>query len=209
VGKIDISADFEPHFEEFKNAVALAKLFGSRYIRIFSFFLPKGDDAAVHRDEVLRRLDRLLNYAARQEVVLLHENEKHIYGDTALRCRDILEHFSSPGFRAVFDFANFIQCGQDTREAYGLLRPYVDYIHIKDAVKEDGSVVPAGMGDGQVAPLLACFQESGYKGFLSLEPHLAKFAGFASAEKTWADGVFAFSLAAQALKAILWDIDWR
>ena len=32
-------------------------------------------------------------------------------------------------------------------EAYELLKAYIAYVHIKDALFEDGSVVPAGMGD--------------------------------------------------------------
>ncbi|MEG0687294.1 MAG: TIM barrel protein, partial [Hungatella sp.] len=81
---------------------------------------------------------------------------------------------------AVFDFANFVQCGQDTQEAYELLKPYIAYIHIKDALKQDGSVVPAGMGDGHVAEILKKLDQSGYAGYLSLEPHLSEFTGYAA-----------------------------
>lgn len=217
VGKIGIGDDFEPHFEAYKNVVALAKVLGTRYIRMFSFFIPEGDDPVSHRDTVLYRLEQLLNYAVKEDVILLHENEKDIYGDIAPRCRDLLQHFASPNFRAVFDFANFVQCGQDTAEAYDLLRPYVDYIHIKDALSSTGQVVPAGMGDGQVAVLLDKFKASGYKGFLSLEPHLTDFAGFAALEnaegsgekKPETDGSYAFAIALNALKSLLWDLNWR
>jgi len=45
----------------------------------------------------------------------------------------------------------------------------------------DGKVVPAGQGDGQIEPILRDAYASGYRGFLSLEPHLAahgQFSGF-------------------------------
>jgi sugar phosphate isomerase/epimerase len=93
IGKIGVTEEFEPHFEEYKNVVALAKLFGTRYIRMFSFRIPKGDDPANHRDEVHKRLGRMIDYAAKQDVVLLHENEKGIYGDNAPRCKELLERF--------------------------------------------------------------------------------------------------------------------
>ena len=37
-GKIEITDDFEPHFENFKNTVEVAKVLDAKYIRIFSFF---------------------------------------------------------------------------------------------------------------------------------------------------------------------------
>ena len=36
-GKIEITDDFGPHFEAFKNTVEVAKVFGAKYIRMFSF----------------------------------------------------------------------------------------------------------------------------------------------------------------------------
>ena len=43
-------------------------------------------------------------------------------------------------------------------------------------------MVPAGHGDGNVKEILKELKESGYEGFLSLEPHLADFAGFSALE---------------------------
>ena len=214
IGKIGITEDFAPHFEVFKNVVALCKVFGTKNIRMFSFYVPQGQ-ADAYADEVMRRLDRLAEYAARQGVVLLHENEKAIYGDVAVRCKAILERFSGPHFRAVFDFANFVQCGQDTLEAYELLKPYIAYIHIKDALFDGGRVTPAGWGQGNVKAILADLKAAGYQGYLSLEPHLTDFTGFRSlenghSEEKWRmDGETAWRIALDALKAILWELDWQ
>ena len=41
--------------------------------------------------------------AEKHDVILLHENEKDIYGDTGARCRVIFEALASPHFRAAFD----------------------------------------------------------------------------------------------------------
>lgn len=209
IGKIDITDDFEPHFETFKKIVELAKYLETPYIRMFSFFIPKGERAEDYREEVLSRLKRLIAYAEEHDVILLHENEKDIYGDIACRCEDLMKELFCEHFKAVFDFANFVQCGQDTLEGYEILKPYLHYIHIKDALKADGTVVPAGHGDGHVREILTALDQSGYEGFLSLEPHLADFTGLQYLEKDaqernsqW-DGETAFTLAHDSLVKIL------
>ena len=183
IGKIKIEEDFAPHFEVFKHVVNIAKTLGTKYIRMFSFYHEGGDEwTAEEREEVLARLRQMISYAKEQNVILLHENEKGIYGDTADRCIDVMKELGCEHFRAVFDPANFVQCGQDTRYAFDNLKEYVEYMHIKDARFEDGKVVPAGMGDGNVAYVLKELFENGYQGFLSLEPHLGSFEGLAALE---------------------------
>ena len=208
IGKIDITQDFEPHFETYRHIVELAGILDTSFIRMFSFFMPEGEEPAEFRDEVMRRTDRMVEYAAGRNVVLLHENEKGIYGDSAARCLDLMKLFYGDHFRCTFDFANFVQCGQDTMEAYEMLRPYISYIHVKDAMRESGDVVPAGTGDGNVAEILNRLDEEGYAGFLSLEPHLADFAGLKSLEKEVkergrTDGEEAFCTAYRALEKLL------
>lgn len=208
IGKIDITQDFEPHFETYRHIVELAGILDTSFIRMFSFFMPEGEEPDKFRDEVMRRMDRMVEYAAGRNVVLLHENEKGIYGDSAARCLDLMKLFYGDHFRCTFDFANFVQCGQDTLEAYEMLRPYISYIHVKDAMRESGDVVPAGTGDGNVAEILNRLDEEGYAGFLSLEPHLADFAGLKSLEKEVkergrTDGEEAFCTAYRALEKLL------
>ena len=208
IGKIDITQDFEPHFETYRHIVELAGILDTSFIRMFSFFMPEGEEPDKFRDEVMRRMDRMVEYAAGRNVVLLHENEKGIYGDSAARCLDLMKLFYGDHFRCTFDFANFVQCGQDTMEAYEMLRPYISYIHVKDAMRESGVVVPAGTGDGNVAEILNRLDEEGYAGFLSLEPHLADFAGLKSLEKEVkergrTDGEEAFCTAYRALEKLL------
>ncbi len=214
IGKIQITDDFAPHFALFQHVVELSKVFGARYIRMFSFFVPEGK-AEEYEDEVFARLEKMIAYAREQDVILLHENEKHIYGDVASRCLKLMQKLSCQHFKAVFDFANFVQCGQDTLEAYEMMKPYAVYIHIKDALWESGRVVPAGWGDGHVKEILNKFKESGYQGYLSLEPHLTDFTGFSgleagTAEEKWQlPGDTAYHIALDALKTVLWEINWR
>ncbi|MBR3823806.1 MAG: sugar phosphate isomerase/epimerase [Lachnospiraceae bacterium] len=183
IGKVGITDDFVSHFEKFKHVVELAKVFETSYIRMFSFYMHSDKPAEVFREEVLKRMGKMVEYAKEQNVVLLHENEKGIYGENAARCKELMEAFYGDHFKCIFDFANFVQCKQDTLEAYEMLKPYIHYLHIKDAMWENGEVVPAGMGDGNVKQILEMLDAEGYEGFLSLEPHLADFAGLQMLER--------------------------
>lgn len=182
LGKIGIEDPFEPHFEEFKRACEIAHRMDTKNIRMFSFYIPEGKEKE-YKGKVFDRLRRFADYAGRNDIVLLHENEKGIYGAKAPECLEIMKKLGSDHFRAIFDFANFVQCGQDTLEAYDLLKDYVDYIHVKDARKENGTVVPVGYGDGNVEAILKKLFASGFDGFISLEPHLFDFKGFEGLER--------------------------
>jgi len=206
IGKIPIGDDFAPHLDRFRRALQVARALEAPYIRIFSFFIPAGADPAHYRDEVLDRMSRLVRAAEGADVTLLHENEKEIYGDTPARCLDILTQINSPLLRAAWDPANFVQCGvRPHTEGYDSLRPFIAYVHIKDALLASGQVVPAGQGDGEVRETIAALRASGFDGFFSLEPHLAAagtFSGFSGPEL--------FRVAVKALKDLLreQDIEW-
>lgn len=175
IGKIYIDEDFEAHAERARHAVEVAHRFGARYIRIFSFFMRPDENPDDHRDEVLRRMRALADIAEQGDVVLLHENEKDIYGDLPGRCVDILESVDSPNLRAAWDAANFVQVGvRPFTEAFADLRPYLEYVQIKDAHLSNGEVVAAGRGDGEVVETIRALREDGFDGFFSLEPHLSQ-----------------------------------
>ena len=208
IGKIRISEKFEPHMELFRHTVELAHIMDTPNIRMFSFYGPEGGSPMAYREKVMEQLGQFADYAASNDVVLLHENEKGIYGEMAEGCLDIMKQFYGAHFKAVFDFANFVQARQDTLEAYELLKPYIAYIHVKDARWEDGSVVPAGFGDGNVELILKRLKETGYGGYLSLEPHLYEFVGFSALEKGGKpggklSGEEAFTLAHDSLLKLL------
>src|SRR5437868_7408972 len=105
IGKVAIDGGFDEHVHRFERALILARTFGAGYVRIFSFYRPAGDqtlDWSPYRDVVLWRLRELAARARAAGVVLLHENEKEIYGDTISRCVDLLKSVESPNVGAVF-----------------------------------------------------------------------------------------------------------
>lgn len=209
IGKISITDDFAPHLEKHKRVVEIANMLDAKYIRLFSFYMPKDTDPTPYRDEVIERMGKFVEAAKGSGVLLCHENEKGIYGDIAPRCLEI--HKALPELGCIFDPANYIQCEQDTLEAWDLLGDRVTYMHIKDALK-DGRVVPAGKGDGNLPILLKKYIENGGKG-VTLEPHLSVFDGLASLEREGDKTLIgeyqfpskeaAFDAAVDALKAII------
>ena len=182
IGKIKLSDNFSKHFEMFKRVVKTAKALDTKYIRMFSFYHNGGEWTEKEREDIFLKLKKMIDYAKEQNVILLHENEKDIYGDTADRCGDLFENLGCDNFKAVFDPANFVQSGENSKAAYEKLKGYIEYMHIKDALKEDGRVVPAGYGDGDVKYILNDLLSGGFDGFLSLEPHLGTFEGLADLE---------------------------
>ena len=210
IGKIDIrEGGFEKHLDKLRHTLEVARILGAGYIRMFSFYIPSGEAPAACRDAVLERLTRMAELAEGSGVRLCHENEKGIYGDNAERCADI--HRSIPQIGGVFDPANFIQTGQDTAEAWKLLKPWIVYLHVKDA-DANGGVVPAGRGVGAVEAILRDFIAGGGQG-VTLEPHLSVFDGLSKLERegersgighyVYGSGDEAFDAAAAALRELL------
>ena len=213
IGKIRVNEDFDSHMVAFKNMLDIAQIVEAKYIRLFSFYPPEtGEDPTPYRDEVLRRMNEFVKAAKGTGVMLLHENEKNIYGDIADRCVDLVESIGSDNLRVIFDPANFVHCGEETYpRAFNKLKNYIEYMHIKDA-KRDGGNYPSGQGEARVKDILQGLKDMGYDGFLSLEPHLSRFEGLASLEqdvkyKNLSDnGERAFALALNSLKAILSEL---
>lgn len=179
IGKIGINDDFDAHLKVFENVLAAAKILDAKYVRMFSFFLPKedrsGDGYKKHRAEVIARMEKLAELAEKQNVMLCHENERDIYGESPEACLDLMQHFDGR-IRFVFDPANFLVGGfTPYPDAFNMLADYIEYMHIKDASKE--GIMPAGLGDGRIKELLVDLYAKGFDNFLSVEPHLSIFKG--------------------------------
>ena len=209
-GKIKIDDDFDKETDTFKRMLETGAILGAECMRLFSFY---GTDSKVeYFDAVCERVNKYVELCKPYGIVPCHENEKGIYGDNAPRCLEILK--AVPGLKAVFDPANFIQCGQDTLEAWDMLKEYVYYGHIKDADK-DGKVVPPGAGIGHIAEYLPDFVRHGCS-VLTLEPHLSNFVGLNALEEegaksdvgslSFANSREAFDFAVNSLKSIISDL---
>jgi len=198
IGKVAVSLPVEHELQRLRRIIEAAKTLDTRYIRIFSFYRAEAQSQDEIREDVLARMAALAALAAEAGVVLLHENEKGIYGDTPERVLDIMKSVDSPALRIAWDNANFVQVGvRPYTDGYAMLRPYLEYFQVKDALAANGEVVPAGQGDGELDETIAALRADGYSGFASLEPHLAsahELGGFS--------GPVAFGSAARAFAGL-------
>lgn len=205
-GKVDIHENFLNEKDKFESLLEKACILEAECIRFFSFYGTQGD--AAYSDEVCGRLAEFVTLSDKSGIVPCHENEKGIYGDSIERCLEI--HKRINGLRAVFDPANFIQCGQNVPRAWETLADFVYYGHIKDALT-DGTVVLPGKGEGHIDRYIDDFAARGCS-VLTLEPHLAEFVGLSGLENedgksivggTFKDNREAFDCAVTALKRII------
>jgi sugar phosphate isomerase/epimerase len=208
LGKVAIDSSFEEQLQKFERTLAIARALETKYIRIFSFYPPSQAQAgssnpATYRDEVLSHLREMTRRAQASGIILLHENEKEIYGDSIERNVDLFQSINSPYLRSVLDPANYLQCEQRPYpDAYEATKPWLEYVHIKD-VRPDGTMTVAGDGAASWPEILQRLRQDGYDGFLALEPHLAsaeQYQGFSGPEL--------FCQASQALQKLLRSMDW-
>lgn len=177
LGKINLADDFDAHLEKARNVFEIAGILETDKIRMFSFYLHAGKTRAQCRSEVIDKLGAMLDLADRFGVRLCHENEAAIYGETPEQCLDLLEAFGGK-LRAVFDMGNFVLEGcKPWPDGYQLLKNYIEYFHIKDALAA-GAIVPAGCGEACIGEILHAHKnEFGRDVLLSIEPHLQTFDG--------------------------------
>lgn len=175
LGKIRLDEDIEAHIALTERVCKIANMLDAKYIRMFSFYPPNGESIEDYRDEVIKNIERMLDVADRYGVVLCHENEAKIYGESPEACFDLIDHFGGR-LKAVLDMGNFALGGYDPVKAYGLMKENVEYFHIKDGFA-NGNIVPPGKGEAKIAEILSDFDKSGKKAFITLEPHLKTFSG--------------------------------
>jgi len=202
LGKVDIS-NADEHLEAVRRICEIAKIFEAKRIRMFSFY-----NAYEKPEEVFSAIEKMSTIASEYELILCHENEKEIYGDTLPRIHELINR-NIENLRFVFDPANFIQCGVNTTQAITELFDKTYYFHIKDVIASTGEIVPAGYGDGRISELIARIPENVDK-TLTLEPHLKVFGGYSEIDATEMKNKFtfdsndaAFDAAASALKDLL------
>lgn len=176
IGKVSLDKPFSIHLEKFKHAIDLANYFDTSFIRVFSYYAPEGKNIDNYREEVIGRMAKKAELLNNTGVVMVHENESHIYGHSAANCVDIMESVNSPNLKLAYDPANFVWGDNITNNievCWPIMKPYVAHVHIKDwklGSTDIGSM--PGNGDGQIRELLRELKNDNYNGYLTMEPHL-------------------------------------
>lgn len=183
IGKMKLRHSMDEHIEKLKRVINTAHILGTDRIRMFSFYMPHdGTSPKDHRDVVIERMGRMLDVAESENIILCHENEKGIYGETPENCLDLINTFDGR-LKCVFDPANFLQCGIEVfPHAFDLLGDKLFYLHVKD-VNANGDICVAGKGLGGIPEILKILNKRDEKIVVTLEPHLFEFVGLAGLEE--------------------------
>lgn len=174
-GKVGLNDEkgFQEQLNKLTETVKICKEIGCKYIRMFSFFVKSEYEAA--KPEVIKKLKLMLQKVEGTDIILLHENEKGIYGNAPERCLSLYKELNHPNFKLCYDASNYVQCGYDPLLAYEYTREYTVEYHMKDCGKYNVEV-PLGLGEGRIKDILCDLDKRGYDGFLTLEPHTLKYA---------------------------------
>jgi len=208
IGKYNIDDDFEPHLELTRRALKVCKILGTENMRMFSFFTGQ-DDLSKNRAEVMRRLKIMAEEARAEGITLCHENESRIYGQMPREVADILTEI--PEIKGVFDAANYRMNNADCMEGIEATLINFKYLHIKDAIYESQTIVPAGEGEGRIGEIIDIVNEKTDElVYLTLEPHLHVFDAYKDIDEHDLKGKYtfktnreAFDFAVKALEALL------
>lgn len=175
LGKVTLDSNLDAHMETARKIFEFANILGTPNVRMFSFYGPRDIPVTQCREQVVDALGRMLTVAEQFGVTLCHENEARIYGDIPERCLKLVQ--TLPGLQCVFDMGNFVLEQVEPYGAYQLLKPYVKYFHIKDALSA-GAVVPPGKGEAQIEKIITGHTADGAQPtVITLEPHLQTFDG--------------------------------
>lgn len=182
IGKYGLDKPFEEHLDLLRHTADLCHVLGTGNIRIFSFYPINGVSIDDCYPQVKEKMEAMVNVAEEKGVVLLHENESHIYGHSAENCARLGEDFAGKHFAEVYDPANFVwgeKNADNIATCWPLMKPYIRHIHLKDwklGSTDIGSII--GDGDGHIKDMIDTAIAEGYEGFMTLEPHLSSGGQF-------------------------------
>ncbi len=169
----------EAHFAKLDRVIAIAKLLGTRRIRIFSFWREK--DPRPYVQDVVRHLQRAAKVAERGDVLLLVENEPSCNGGYAQEVAEIVRGIDHPNVKALWDPGNEAYAGREAFPAgYGQMKDVLAHVHLKDAyIRQDGTprCVPLGSGSVPLILQLRALAADGYDGLFTIETHYVPEGG--------------------------------
>ncbi|MCU0715211.1 MAG: sugar phosphate isomerase/epimerase [Pirellula sp.] len=193
--------------KDVQRACDLANQFGTKLIRGFSFYHPRGTDPERHLTQAIDQLGAIAAQCDKHGLTFGLEVEANLIGQSGRLLQKIYDGVGHPAMVLIFDGANLVCQGMSTDqvfEEYLAMKDGLGWVHIKDycrpAEKTDhvdeeslAAFVPADEGDSGHEAILrdikrshaeieARLQKRGIPGlFFDLEPHVkggGQFGGF-------------------------------
>lgn len=172
-----IDGDFSLDVQELERVAPRMKRLGAKFLRTMSWMRGTATDQA-WRDEAIRRYRVLARLAEQADVVLLHENCAGWGGQSAEHMRELIDAVGSPHVGVLFDIGNTISHGYEPWSYYEGVRDLIRYVHVKDCRRNpaggrSADYALAGEGHAMVREIVANLLQTGYRGTISIEPHIA------------------------------------
>ena len=155
-------------------AFELAAFFGTRKIRVFSYW--RVDDPEKAYPYVRDRLAKAAEIARRAGLLLVLENEHECNVGTGKELGRVLKDVNSLHLQGNWDPGNAVMLGEvPYPDGYRHVRGWFAHMHVKDVKKDakTGKLVWAPVGGGFIdwKGQLEALRVDGYEGTLSLETH--------------------------------------
>lgn len=160
-----------------KDSFRLAHFFGTRKVRIFSYWRVEQPEQAY--PYVRDRLAKAAELAAQNDILLVLENEHTCNVGTGRELGRLLKDVNAPNLRGNWDPGNAAMLGEyPYSEGYQAVRGYIGHVHIKDVRKDPKSGrlewTPVGAGIIDWKGQMQAFRKDAYSGTMSLETHYTR-----------------------------------
>ncbi len=166
---------FDQQDEVLERSIRLAKAFDTDRIRCFDFW--RLDDQAPYRAEINSTLRKAAEKVAKQNLVLVLENEPSCNTATGPESAKVLAAIPTPSLMLNWDPGNAAAVGEAAPypDGYALLpKNRIGHCHVKSAVRSPegkSKWAPVGQGIVDWVGQFKAFKKDGYRYAVSLETH--------------------------------------
>ena len=169
-------ADFDAAAQDklLEHCISLAKAFKTDRIRCFDYW--RLADQKPYRAAINAKLSQAADRCAKDDVILLLENEMSCNTATGEEAAEVLKAIPNPSFMLNWDPGNAAALGSiPYPDGYSLLpKDRIGHCHAKDLVRKDGEKydwAPVGGGIIDWVGQFKAFHHDGYHRAVSLETH--------------------------------------
>ncbi|NOY75407.1 MAG: sugar phosphate isomerase/epimerase [Kiritimatiellaeota bacterium] len=172
-------------YEEMRKAIPRMRELGIKLARVMSFPLKDTSRFEEFAEEAIKRMKTIAKIAEDGGIIACVENCSGWATGSPDHMIRVMEAVDSPAMKVVFDTGNPVfdpdvrtpqpHKMQDSWEFYEAVKPWIEYVHIKDGYLDGEKTVFTfpGEGQGHVRKIVADLFKNGYDGGISIEPHMA------------------------------------
>jgi L-ribulose-5-phosphate 3-epimerase len=165
---------------QLEKSFKLARFFNTHKVRIFSYWRVEDPEKAY--PYVRDRLAKAAQVAAKNDIILVLENEHSCNVGTGRELGRILKDVNSPNLRGVWDPGNATMLGETPfPDGYNAVRGLFPHMHLKDSRKNEktGKLdwAPVGGGIIDFKGQFEALRRDKYEGTMSLETHYRRADG--------------------------------